>query len=268
MMDFVFQAEGFREVRGLQHGGKAALVWDITTQVVGGFFGEPDRIGIEAAGREFGSDDGDVEFLAQLDIVVDVLVGERVFIPVETELLDRAADAQRVGVAVAPGGVEHQEEIVANRLAYGDADLDVFVRVAWWVDLVGTPTIGLEFLRLVNIGGDIGQDLRTGVAHNGGAIGPHQGVHGQVSDLASEVPQRDVDGADGAVADDATDQAHVGMDTFAVQWVLAQEEGLERAEELGAVHRGGVGGRAEEGVALQAGIGADAEQAEIGFGGG
>src|SRR5207237_2806959 len=109
-------------------------------QEVGGAFGDPRDVGIEAADRVFGGKDRDVELLLQLDVVVDVLVGERVLVPVEPHLLDRAADPQRLLVAVAPGRIEHHGVVVADRLPDRLADLDVVAPALWRVDLVGGPT--------------------------------------------------------------------------------------------------------------------------------
>ena len=43
----------------------------------------------------------------------------RVLEPEEVETFDRTADAHGVRVAIAPGRIEHQREIVANRFAHG-----------------------------------------------------------------------------------------------------------------------------------------------------
>ena len=131
------------------------------------------------------------------------------------------------------------------------------------MDFVGLPAGGLEHLRLIDISRSIGQHLRTGIGRDGGAIGPHQRVHRQTGDPAGKVPKRGVDGADGAIADGAVDQAHPGMDAFPLQRVLAHQHGFQRADQLRPVHRGGVAGGAEEGMSLKAGIGVDAQQAEV-----
>ena len=54
--------------------------------------------------------------------------------------------------------------IVADRLAHRLADLDVVVGIARRMDLVGLPAGRLERLRLIDIGGDVRQHLRTGIA--------------------------------------------------------------------------------------------------------
>ena len=61
----------------------------------------------------------------ELDVGVDVLLGERVFVPVEVEVFDGASDSEGVFVAVGPHGVEHELHVVAYGAGYGLADLDV-----------------------------------------------------------------------------------------------------------------------------------------------
>ena len=129
------------------------------------------------------------------------------------------------------------------------------------MDLVGAPAVGLEGLRLIDVGGDVGQHLRTRIADDRGAEGAHQRVHRQFGDLAGEVPQRGVHRADRAIADDAGDQTHAGVDALAFQRVLPDQHRLQRADQLRTVHRRRIGRRAEERVALQSLVGVDAQQA-------
>ena len=131
------------------------------------------------------------------------------------------------------------------------------------MDLVGAPAVRLEGLRLIDIGGDVGQHLRTRIGDDRSAARAHQRMHRQLGDLAAEVPQRRVHRADRAIADDARDQTHGAVDALALQRVLAHQHRLQRTDQLRSVHRRRIGRRAEEGVALQALVGVDAQQAKI-----
>ena len=97
MVDLEVHVEGFGQVRGLDQRGDAALDRHVAAQEVGRLLGDPGRVGREAAGRVLGRQDRDVELLLQLHVVVDVVLGQRVLVPVVAELLDRQPDAQRLG---------------------------------------------------------------------------------------------------------------------------------------------------------------------------
>ena len=241
VVHLVAQPERLGEMRGLQHRRQPALVRNIAAQIVGRLLGQPDRIGIQTAGGKLRRHDRDIQLLAQLDVVVDVLVGQRVFVPVKPHLLDRPADTQRIGVGVAPGGIEHDTEVVAHRLAHRLAHLDVGIGIARRMDLVRLPAVRLKSLRLVNIGGDVWQ----------------------ARDLARQVPQRSIDSTDRAIADGTIDQPHAAVDALAFQRVLAHQHRLQRANQLRPVHRRRIGGRPQESVPLQPGIGMDPQQPEI-----
>src|SRR5581483_6905020 len=88
MMNLVIHAKRLGEVRGLDQGGNAALDRDIAAQHVGGALRDPRDVGVEPADRVFGGEDRDRQLLFQLDVVVDVLVVQRVLVPVEPHLLD------------------------------------------------------------------------------------------------------------------------------------------------------------------------------------
>ena len=92
MVDLVLDAECLRQVGGFHHCGQAALVRYVAAQIVGGTLGQPDRIGVQTTGGKFGGHDGDIQLFPQFDVIVDILVGHRVFVPIEAHLLDRAAD--------------------------------------------------------------------------------------------------------------------------------------------------------------------------------
>ena len=250
-------------MRGLQHGGKAALIRDIAAQIVGGALGQPDRIGLQSAGGKLRRHDRDIQLLAQLDVVVDVLVRHRIFVPVVAHLLDRTADAQRIGVAVAPGGIEHQPEVIAHRLANRRAYLDVLIRIARRMDLVGAPAVCLERLRLIDIGRDVGQHLRARIGKDRSAACAHQRVYRQLGDLAAQIPQCSVHRPDRAVADNARHQSHGAVDALALQRVLPHQHRLERPDKLRSVHRRGIGRGTQKRVAFQSLVCVDAQQAEI-----
>jgi hypothetical protein len=57
------------------------------------------------------------------------------------------------------------------------------------------------------------------------------------------------------------------MNAFPLQGILAFEHRFERADKLRSVHRRGIAGAAQESMTFDAGIGADAQEAEVGFGG-
>jgi len=86
--------------------------------------------------------------------------------------------------------------------------------------------------------------------------------------LAREVPQRDVDGADGANGGVAVALPRLLIEALAVERVLAHEERLQEMDErlpvqVRAAHR-----RAEERVSAQSPIGLDGKQAELARAGG
>jgi hypothetical protein len=161
----------------------------------------------QAARGDLGGEQRDAQVPAEADVVVHVVGGERVLEPVVAQVLDRLADLEAVGVGVGPGGVEHQRHVVADRVADGGADLDVEAdrgRIAGRqpgaarrVNLVTPPALLLPvdgFLRV----------LRRGLVVGGGEIdgdavpaGAEQAVDGQVRRLPGDVPEGDVDRADG-----------------------------------------------------------------------
>ena len=83
-------------------------------------------------------------FWWELDVVVDVLFDQGVFVPVEVEVFDGAADAHGVFVLVCPHGVEHELHVVADGFADCFADFDVEHGVAVRVNLVCGPAHVLE----------------------------------------------------------------------------------------------------------------------------
>ena len=88
VVDLEVHVEALGEMRGLDQRRDPALDRDVPAQIVGGAGHEPGRIGGEAARRVLGGEDRDVELLLELDVVVEVVVGQGVLVPVEAQLLD------------------------------------------------------------------------------------------------------------------------------------------------------------------------------------
>ena len=196
MVHLEIHVESFGEVGGLDQCGNAAFDRDVAAQKVGGTFEDPRDIGIEAADRVFRGEDRDVELLLELDVIVEVLVGERILVPVKPHLLDRPADPEGLFVAVAPGRVEHDRVIVADRLAHRLADFDVVAPGLRRVDLVGAPAGRLVMPGLFDIGFGGAMDLRARIRGDMVARRADQAVDRQPRRLTGNVPQRDVTGAD------------------------------------------------------------------------
>ena len=96
-----------------------------------------------------GRHDGNIEIGAQLDVVVDVVTGQGIFVPVVVEVLDCLADSERLRVVVCPDRVQHEPIFIADGGPDRTADLDVLFDVdGRWVDLVRRPSGGLNSHRL------------------------------------------------------------------------------------------------------------------------
>jgi hypothetical protein len=80
--------------------------------------------------------------------------------------------------------------------------------------------------------------------------------------LADEVPQRHVDRTDRAHATSALLAPQVGDDRLAMHRVPAHQHRLEMGDQALPIGRRRVRGRAQERIALDAVVGADAQQAE------
>ena len=208
-----------------------------------------------------------IELLLQLDVIVEVLLGERVLVPVEAHLLGGLADPQRLLVAVAPGRIEHHRIVVADRLAHRFAHLDVFPPALRRVDLVGVPAGRLVVLGLLGIGLARAVDFRAGIGPDLVAAGADQAVDRQVRDLAGDVPQRDVDRADRADACHPRPRPQQTVEPLAVERVLAHHDRLEETDEARPVEARRVRRGAEKGVALDALVGDDAQEAKIALAG-
>ena len=221
----------------------------------------------EAADRVFGGEDRNVELLLELDVIVDVLVGERVLVPVKPHLLDRAADPQGFLVAVAPGRVEHHRVVVADRLAHRLADLDVVAPGLRRMDLVGAPAGRLVMPGLLDIGLGRGVDLGAGIGGDLVARRADQAMDRQPRRLAGNVPQRDVAGADRAHRGGPGARPQEAVEALAVERVLTHQDRLQKADQARPVEARRVRRGAEKGVAGDAVIGRDRQQPEIALAG-
>ena len=271
VVDLAVHAEGLGQVGDLHQAGDAALDDDVAAQEVGGAAGDPGREGGEAARVDLGGEQRDAQVPAEADVVVHVVGGERVLEPVVAEVLDRLADLEAFGVGIGPRGVEHQRHAVADRFPDGRAGLDVEVdrgrgslqpRAARRVQLVALPALCLPVGGFLGV---LGRGLVVGGGEVGGdavAAGAEQAVDRQAGGLPRDVPERDVDRADGMrrqVVDEVLQPPPVPAD---VERVFAEQPGLDDGDDLlGDLRRAGarVG---QEGVALDALVGLDPQHPE------
>src|SRR5678815_1004754 len=84
-----------------------------------------------------------------------------------------------------------------------------------------------------------------------------------VGDLARDVPERDVHGADRPVGRRAIALPETLIEALAIERVLAHHDGLEELDQRLAVQVRAALSRAQERVALDAVVGFDREQAEL-----
>ena len=115
--------------------------------------------------------------------------------------------------------------------------------------------LGIGFRRGEHGGAGIGGCARPGRAH--------QAVDRQARRLAGDVPERDVDGADGPPGGVAVARRQPEIELLPVERVLAHHLRLEEADERLRVACRTPAGGAEEGMALHAVIGAQRQQAEL-----
>ena len=202
-------------------------------------------------------------FCPRVHVVVDVLLGERVLVPVVAEFLDGAADAQRVGILVGPHRVEHEREVVADRLAHRAADLHVGGRLTVRMNLVRRPARILETQRLLDV---LGRRLVEGGAGVGGdrvLAGAEQPVNGLAGDLAVDVPQADVDRADRLDRRLAVQLPEPLPQPPDVLRVLAHDDRFEVVDERAGQVMPAEVGAAQKRVAGDAGVGLHAHHAEL-----
>ena len=199
----------------------------------------------------------------ELDVAVDILLGEGVFVPVEVEVFDGSAYSEGVFVAVGPHGVEHELHVVSDGAGDGLADLDVVCGVSVRVNLVGGPAHLLESEGLLDVllfclpvGG-------AGVDGDGIPACAEQPVDGLTGELAVDVPEADVDGGDDVGGYGAVHLVHVGPDGADVERVSAHDDGLDELDETEGEVVGAHPGGAEEGVAGDALVGLDGDDSEL-----
>ena len=87
VVDFVVHVERFGEVRRFHERRDPALHGHVAAQVIGGLVHEPRRVRRESAGRVLRREDRDREVLLELDVAQQIVVGQRILVPVEAELL-------------------------------------------------------------------------------------------------------------------------------------------------------------------------------------
>ena len=239
MMDFVVHAERLGEVRDLETTGQPALDRHIAAQVIRRPVHDPWRIGGGAGGWQFRRHDRNLEHLLELDVAVEVVVGKRVFIPVEVEILNCPPDAQRLGVIVGPGGIEHQPKVAAHSFAHSPADLDIQFRNGRRVDLVRGPAGFLVLERFLAIGLRRIQDRGTGIGRDAVAARTHQAVNGQPGGSSGKIPEGHINGADCAnhlsprVA--AGTGHHRAPQPFTGQGVFARQHRLQTLHDEGGI---------------------------------
>ena len=144
-----------------------------------------------------------VERARDLDVAVDVLGRDRLLEPLDVELLELAADADRLRHRQAVVGVDHQPDVGADRLAHRGDAADVELRIEprpIFILIAVKPSVDVA-LRLLD--GLLDQPVHVDeveagrVARDLGAEGAaDQLVDRLVAGLADDVPQRDVDAAD------------------------------------------------------------------------
>ena len=264
VVHLVVHVEALGQVRRLDQGRDPALHRHVAAQVVGGIGDQPRGVRRETARRVLGRHDRDVQVLAELHVVVQVVVRERVFVPVVAQLFDHFADLQRLDVVVRPRGVEHHAVVVAHRGADGPADFDVLLDVRCGrVDLVRRPAVGLVLCRLLCVLLRRPEHGGAGVGRNAVPVRAQQLVDGQAGDLARDVPQSDVHRADGARGRVAAAGLQPLVQPLPVQRVLAKHDRLQVLDQRLAVEPRAAAGGAQEGVAFHALVRRDLDEPEL-----
>src|SRR5262245_22014304 len=135
------------------------------------------------------------------------------------------------------------------------------------MDLVRRPALRLEPRRLSRVFLLRSEDSRAGVRGDVIAIRAEQPMNGQPRDLAGDVPQRDVHGADGSIGGRPVAMHQRLIETLAIERVLSHHQRLELLDErftveMRAAHRG-----AEKSVAVHALGRLDRDEAELALAG-
>ncbi len=227
------------------------------------YCGDPLGHAVVAAGRVFGRHDRDVELLVQLDVAVDVLLDQGILVPGEAEFLDRAADPQGVLVLVRPHRIQHQLEIVADRLAHGPTERDIRPGLAMGMELVRGPAHLLEAQGLLDIGLRGRMPGSAGIDRDLVLAGAQQAMDRLPRDLAVDVPKADVERTDRVGRDRAVLFPQVPPEGADILRIAAHDDGLGELDQAGRVVIGADPGRAEEGVAADTLIGLDGDHAKL-----
>ena len=201
MVNLTLHAKALRDVRDLHQRRDASRHGHVTAQYIRGIAQYPLCHAVKPARRVLGGHDGNIQLAFQLHVVVDVLLHQGVLVPEVVQLLDGAPYAQCLLVSIGPHGVQHQDHVIAHRLAYALRDFDVHGRVPVRVNLVRPPAKGLEVQCLLCVLLHGWVVSRAGVGGNFVPACAKQSVNRQPGDLARDVPQRHVHCADGVGGD-------------------------------------------------------------------
>jgi hypothetical protein len=131
------------------------------------------------------------------------------------------------------------------------------------MNFIGAPASGFEMLDLIDVGIRVVVHLRAGVGGHAETIRADELMDRHVGGLAGDVPQRDVHRADRAYRGGTAAPPHGLVEPLARERVLSHEDRLEILDEARTVVGGGMIGRAEEGVAVDALVGLDREEAQL-----
>src|SRR5215472_1794014 len=123
MMHLVIHPKRLGEMGRLNQCCDPALDCDVAAKDVGRLVHDPRSVHVEPADRELSCHDRNIELLLELDVTVDVLLDKWVLVPIEAERLGDPADAQGLLKTIAPGRIEHDPVIVADRFAHRFANL-------------------------------------------------------------------------------------------------------------------------------------------------
>ena len=262
VMNFVVHAERFGQMSGLHQRGDAAFHRHVAAQIVRRLQHDPRRIAVVPGDRILGRHHRNVQLLLELDVVVDVLIGQRIFVPVKTHLLDCAADSHRRRKIVAPGRIEHDRVVVANRPSHRFAHLDVLAPACRRMDLVGGPAVALERQRFLGVGLGRGHHRRRSIGADALAVGSEQAMDRLPVGLAGDIPQCHIDSADRAHSSRTLPIPDLLIQALAVERILAQQHRLQVRDEGLPVAGRRIHGGAEKGVALDPLIGDQSQQPE------
>src|SRR5262249_19044324 len=162
-----------------------------------------------------------------------------------------------------PRWVEHQRVAVTYGAAHSAADLDIRRRVGGRVDLVCRPPFRIEPHRLHRVFLPGSEHRRAGVRGHAIAIGTEQAMNRHARYLPRDVPERDVQRANGPEGRRAVLVPEGLVEALSFQRVLAHHHGFELLNEGFTVEGGAAHCGSEESVALDALVGPDGDEAEL-----